>query len=389
MLFATAQLSFGSTPKARTHRRWSIDLTNYWPLKAHPGESAPYTDAYLVANNSSVGVALESGDPTHGPWRSALLVFDADTGKLRQECGPWNGQMIADFSATASGNFLVTWEPFPGTRNATAKLSLLSPSCIELQNLSLSAAKDSRQSGWNVLLSPSRRTLLTTDTKAGTITFVVRDADTFAVHLEWQQPKSDEMRVVSVSDAGVLALKAKEPSDSGFGPAEILYRAFGSAAWHNVTDTLASINRDAFVAFLTNDTFLEAAEIGKLEICYPTEEKIELRQVTGQLTSSKALARDAHAVDFPLIGSLALSADGRFFGNVVRFTKVGWFWCNFDLRLEHPYLYVWATSTLKPVTVVSLGDLISPQLPLAVAPDGTWFATQRGTILSVHPLGTQ
>ena len=226
VLFATAQLSVGSTAKSGPHRHWSIDLTNYWPLKAPQGGSAPYTDAYLAADNSSVGVALESGDPTHGPWKSSLLVFDSDTGKLRQECGPWDGRMIAGFSATASGNFLETWEPFPGARNGAANLSLLSPSCAELQNLPLSAAKGSGQSGWNVLLSPSRRTLLTADTTARATKFMVRDADTFAVHFEWQEPESDEMRVVSVSDAGVLALKSKKPSDVGFGPVVRLGQVF-------------------------------------------------------------------------------------------------------------------------------------------------------------------
>lgn len=385
MLFATAQLSVGSAAKSGPHRHWSIDLTDYWPLKTHQGESAPFTDAYLAADKTSVAVALESGDPSHGPWKSSILVFDANTGKLRQQCGPWDGQMIAGFSATASGNFLVTSEPFLGARNAAAKLSLLSPSCTELQNLALSTAKGNGQNRWNVLLSPSRRTLLTADTTRGTVSFTIRDADTFAVHFEWQEPESDEMRAASVSDAGVLALKPKKSSSVGFGPAEIFYRAFGTTTWHNVTDTLASANRDVFAAFLTNDTFLEAAEVGELEICYPTQEGIELRRITGQLISSKTIAKRAHAIDVPLVGSVAASVSGRYFGSVLRISNVGWFWCNTDMRLEHYYLYVWSSSALTPVAIVRLG-LVFPPLPLAIAPDGTWFAAKKGNIISVRPL---
>lgn len=369
----------------KTQQRWSVDITRYvYPRKRQAKKVQPYSNVYLAATDNYVGAASDVGDPTSGPLKSSLLIFDASSGKLHQKCGPWNGHMILGFWATANGNFLLTWEPFPETRGAGAKLSLFSPSCTELQKFPLPAFKGAAYVRWNVLLSPSRKTLLIIEREKATTRFTVCNADTFAVLSEWQQPESD-VTIASVSDKGLLALEYLKPADLDFSPAKVFYRSFSSASWHDLTDALVSTNQNVTASFLSNDIFVEGADIGNQGVCNPTEAQIEVRGVSGRLVSSATFSKDAHQVDFPLVGSLSLSADGRFFGDLLRFTNTGWFWCNFDMRLEHSYAYIWSSSTMKPAARIRL-DSVFPELPLAIAPSGTWFAIVRGNDLSVRAL---
>lgn len=236
------------------------------------------------------------------------------------------------------------------------------------------------------MLSSSRRTLLTVARDLKESHFTIRDADTFAVRAEWREPVPEGTSIASVSDQGILALKYLKPGGAFDSPAKIIYRAFNHRSWRELADQLTVENRYPFAVLLSDSIFLEGAQIGRMGICHPTSARIEVRQLGGQLLATKSFSKEAHAVGFPLVGSVATDTIGGFFGTMLRSINVGWLACNSDMESERDDIIVWSDASLERAKRIKFEEMTSPPLPLAISPDGSWFAVSNGRTLMVRPL---
>src|SRR5690348_49166 len=125
---------------------WTANLTAYgYPSGRRGRATVSYSDTAIAATHESIAVAfnVEASDASaaemlRAPWQLSLLIFNADDGKLRGNCGPWKGGIAFELWATEGGDFLLYQDSSPGMpEKGGGQISLLSPSCQVLGSIQL------------------------------------------------------------------------------------------------------------------------------------------------------------------------------------------------------------------------------------------------------------
>lgn len=378
--------------KKHLHRRWSVDLAGYGYSTSATGPATfRYAKTTVAASNKVVALAIAIGEGNAAsttfanlPWQLSLLIFDADNGKLRAKCGPWSSRSSFDLWSTSSGNFLLYLEPSSDDRDKSGgHVLLLAPSCQLLQVLQLS---DRRSVDW-FLLSPSERSFLIERPSERGTEYELRDADTLAMRTKWIKIDRDDPQVVSVSDDGLLGVRPVNSKPSAFSPVRIFYRSFSAQQWREIPDR-NSYQSATFISsqttFISNQAFLETATIGNSAPCATSTVSMRVRTIDGATDSPIVVSRGGYRIG---VSPFSVSPSGNYFGGVLGFTNMGWFWCKFDMGgPEHDKAYIWSSSSAKPIARISLGLSSSLTQSLAFAPDGSWFAIADRNTLNVRPL---
>jgi hypothetical protein len=154
-------------------------------------------------------------------WRLSIVFLNAATGAeaaKRSWIGDldWHRRLVP----TAGGNFVFLLSKFPGpvevppTKDSQSKLQephpatlyLLSPTGDELKRVDLST----NGKGWQILASPSGKSVLLMDEYNGSIQFRLLDADTLEQRTVWSAADAGSLRPLAISDEYLLLKVGKE-----------------------------------------------------------------------------------------------------------------------------------------------------------------------------------
>lgn len=369
---------------------WTANLTAYgYPSGRRGRATVSYSDTAIAATHENIAVALnvEASDASaaemlRAPWQLSLLIFSADDGKLRGNCGPWKGGIAFELWATQGGDFLLYQDSSPGMpEKGGGQISLLSPSCQVLGSIQL--PREPHGGTW-FLLSPSRRRLLVETQSDRDMEYELRDANTLAVGTRWFDTGSRDPRVIAISDDGMLGVKPANSKPSTSSLVRLFYRDFQRQEWREIPEPNNPDLRPVSTIFLSNGAFLETATIGALGPCATSDVRIAVRKIDGTPGFSTVISqRNLHIAP---ASSFVVSPTGNYFGAVLNFYSENSFWCFLDMSPDHDKAYVWSSQSSKPISSFAVGSSGSLRPQLAFAPDDAWFAvTDRGT-LSVYPL---
>lgn len=372
------------------HPSWSADLVRYgYPAERHGAATVPYSDAALAVSESNVllafnvtqGAGMTSNALLNSPWQFSLLIFNAENGNLRAQCGPWIDGSFFEVWATDRGNFLVHLHPPHDDRGrSTEQVLVLSPACQVLQRLQLPLLADENRD-YSLLLSPSGHTLLISIPTAQGLERDLRDADTLAVRTSWVDTEKGDPQIVSISDSGLLGLKSASQISTGIPVERIFYRTFEAHQWREILDEGPS----QLTTFISNDAFIETAATGSSNAWATSEVRIAIRKLEGTTAFSTAISR--RNANISPGSPFAVSPSGHYFGVVLSSYSVDSFWRFFDMSPGHDEAYIWSLGSAQPVARINVrsGSLELGQ-QLAFAPDDSWFALRSGKTVVVRPL---
>jgi hypothetical protein len=255
-------------------------------------------------------------------WRLSIVFLNAATGAVtgkRSWIGDldWHRRLIP----TADGNFVFLLTKFPGPIEMSpsngskskmqephpATLYLLSSTGDELKRLDLST----NGKGWQILASPSGKSVLLMDEYNGSIQFRLLDADTLEQHAVWSIADTPNLRPSAISDEYLLLKAGKE----------------------SLIEKFTSESRKVPLP-LGNTQFLSGDLI--LTVTPPT------LGPSGSATISNLRGEEVASIDLVIHdrmeGAIApiVAADGQRFGTIIDQITVGHF-----LRKYQRTVYVW------------------------------------------------
>ena len=214
------------------HPIWIVSLKKYGYRGAHgglvndagsPGNIAfsKSTVAVIFDEKSEEAQRTATDKKVWSGWRLSIVFLNAATGAVagkRSWIGDldWHRRLIP----TADGNFVFLLTKFPepvemppstGTRSKLqephpATLYLLSSTGDELKRVDLST----NGKGWQILASPSGKSLLLMDEYNESIQFRLLDADTLQQRTAWSVADAGSLRPSAISDEYLLLKAGKE-----------------------------------------------------------------------------------------------------------------------------------------------------------------------------------
>ncbi len=298
-------------------------------------------------------------------WRLSIVFLNAATGAVagkRSWIGDldWHRRLIP----TADGNFVFLLTKFPepiemppsnGARSKMqephpATLYLLSSTGEELKRLDLST----NGKGWQILASPSGKSVLLMDGYNGSIQFRLLDADTLEQHAVWSIADAGGLRPSTISDEYLLLNAGKE----------------------SLIEKFTSESRKVSLP-LGNAQFLSSDLI--LTVTPPT------LNPSGSATISSLKGEEVASIDLGIHdrmeGAIApiVAADGQRFGTIIDQITVGRF-----LRKYQRTAYVWE----RPRNGVVLKTKIpySEKPEAAISADGSALAVLNARKIALYRL---
>jgi len=374
---------------AAGERNWTVDLQDYMVRESSSTAGRSYRpNISLAATNSVIAVALgipdapavadKSANLYTQPWRVTLLLFDVNSGKLRNKAGPWKCDFSFELHPTGEGNLLLLLRHLhsePENRGET--LRLLSSSGEELKKIDLPESITASRRGWSeFLVSPGGHTVLLGQIREGNVHYRALEADTLETKFEWTRDAgSDSPGIVALSDKELLGFRNTHSPEKPRGAdpeREAFVRPF-DGPWHPLNTTLDVSNRgmtsqgfhSTQLAFLS-DTVL----VGVHRKTSERDGSIVELQSDGRVLSRPVIPKLPDRTT--LTGPVAVSTDGHYFG--VGFEHQPWlshllvdvmtmditFWQDDSLFL------IWEASNPEPVARIPLGTELRA---LSFAPD--------------------
>lgn len=347
---------------------WSVDLRSngidetiwkyhYWGAWAG-----------IAANENTVAVALRCPSTPlgkglyRGRWEVRLLVFDARTGKLLAQRGPWSDINLFTLRSTAQGNFLLLLQP---ARNwgAGAKdtLLLLSPDGEELKRLDLeNARREGRVFPPNVFQSPSGRTVLVEVESESGWQYQVFETDTLEPRMHWSETaEAKRPAVIAISDEKILAsieLWGQPVFNWNKRKQEFFMREFGSP-WSNSSRVGLAADEKGEDAFLPT-AFLGEREFVGQAFRNPNCWKVAVVEPDGRVVSRHRLPRSS---GYNLVSTPpTVTKYGRYFAieqfhesDLSRWWDTGMDMSAFGVKF---FVYVWDVKAENPIAKITLGE---------------------------------
>jgi hypothetical protein len=284
--------------------------------------------------------------------------------------------------ATASGNFLLKEASYSeASKKASTSLRVVSPDARIIHSVELEQEERiSRRIGWEVFLSPTRKTVVAVWYGFKRSIYKVLDGDTLALRTEWESMDDVEPEILTVSDAGLLGVKKPCGLDRSYSAQlrcpEVLMSGFDSR-WHELPLVPPHERRGSLLyAFLTQDT------VARLEI--PPNARgvssatLTIFQTTGSVLFMRVV-KESSWYDLWADGHLAISSGGDLLaigiGRANRFLET------FDMYPRHTEVLLFRKDNLQ--TVMRLDSSSTPS-SFCLSVDGSAFVILSGDVLSSY-----
>ena len=345
---------------------WSVDL------RANGVDEAVWKYRYwgyfvgIAVNANRVVVALRcpsaplTKGPYRGQWEVRLPVFDARTGKLLTQRGPWRDIYLFTLRSTAEGNFLLILQP-NYTKAANETVLLLSSEGEELKRLDLEYSRRKGVPGPpKVFLSASGRTSLIESRSDDIWRYRVLSADTLEPRMMWNETaQSGRPAAVAISDEDILAAeeyKADYPGYAGKRKQKFFVRKLGDV-WSDSSRSLPTTGNNEDSIFLPT-AFLNNQEIVGQACNNPNCWKMALAKTDGSIVSRyripKSLGYSAAR------GLVSVKKDGRYFATELFHESSLSHWWDTDADMwsfgDKFLVYVWDTKAEGPIAKITLGE---------------------------------
>jgi len=364
---------------------WSDDLSGYGYSAEHP-----HSDTALAASADNIAVALNvdqdlNASPStpraflNSDWKLSVLIFSADSGKLRATCGPWVDGSLFNLWATSNGGFLLYQEPSASKPDSAGRVLLLSPTCQEMNKVELPAF--GKQGGAEFFTSPTQRTFLIEEYSGRNAELEVREADTLHTRFKFARDAEDP-RAVAVSDDGLLGVKSVRDGPSTPASPRFCYFDFHTQKWSEIQGPNAPDSSES-VTFVSNGNFIEAVPTGSLGAWAATGIRISIRGIDGTTAFATVISRAN--TNIASVSPFAVSPTGNYFGVVLSSYSVASFWRFFDMSPGHDDVYIWSKGSEKPLVHIGVRSN-SLNRQLAFAPTDSWFALRNSKMLMVRPV---
>jgi len=347
---------------------WSVDLRSNGIKEAI--WEYHYWGAWegIAANTKTVAVALRCPSaplgkgPYRGEWEVRLLVFDARTGNLLAQRGPWTDMNLFTLRSTAEGNYLLLLQPRRGWgAGAKETLLLLSAGGEELKRLEL---ENSRRKGIflppNVFQSPSGKALVVESESSDGWQYQVLATDTLEARMHWTETAgATRPTVIAVSDEKVLAsneLWGEPVFNSNKRKPEFFVREFG-APWSNSSRVGLAANEKGEDAFLPT-AFLGEGEFVGQACRNPNCWEVAVAERDGRVVSRHRLPRSS---GYNLVRTPpTVTKDERYFA-VEQFHESDlshWWDSTMDMSAFGVkfFVYVWDVKAENPIVKITLGE---------------------------------
>jgi hypothetical protein len=364
---------------------WSIDLVSYGFHLREETDGRHYMSSSKVAASENV-VALVMNNLAPGSqigppgreyaktrWNYALLLFDANNGKLLARGGPWTADLEFDLFASSKGNFILDLHNYqgPGEKNGETLL-LFSPEGKQLNELDLPPELTNSQGHvWTALISPARNTVLVSLSDGDMTRYKVLDANTLEERFEGTQRRSDPA-IVAISDEQMLgAMPSAKPSSLPVTNQEheFYIRTF-QGTWRHLMDSA------------TDFVFLSDHLMAGLEALDDAKGFIFTVSTTDG-TRIMSYSFQKHDIAISGGGRLVQSSDGARVGCIFVLDPQAWLWRQLDMGPETSEIYIWAPPNPTPIFNLKVKSQFEN---FSFSPGGSWLAVADQRYLRAVPL---
>lgn len=362
---------------------WSINLRIYGYHRGELGNAYDYTShTRIAASENVVSLAIDNLAPTsritkpygyaEASWTISLFFFDAHSGKLLAEAGPWTSGLAFQLFSNSQGNFLLhLWNhSLSSTQQKRGEsLLLISPVGGLLKELPLwdtaSETDQAQRHDWRVLISPTRKMLLVSQSQGGGCHYELLDANTLAKQSEWNDVGDSYPTILAITDTQLMAVRksTKQPQSSVSNEEnEVVVRTFGGE-WRRFGASTGSWK------FLSDTTIAGLVEVPGKSDLGPNAYRLVVERDDGtSLLSAKIEEKDERLT---LPEQIVTSPDARHVAGLFDLVSTWRIWRELDMGPERAVLYVWAVPNPEPVLKLKVNDQFANY---CFSPDGSWVA---------------